>query len=135
MNVNSVKAVLMAICIGLIPTIEDKDNQNIIVITNSLSAARKIIKSHITPFQKIIVPLATKIFSFKKENNHCNVQFWYCLSKAEWPKHKLVNEQVKEADNVPVYPNKNSFSFSKKKECNDILKEWQSSFARDKNEG
>jgi len=34
---------------------------------------------------------------------------------------------------MPIYPNKNSFSFSKKKECDNILKEWQSSFTSDKN--
>ena len=33
------------------------------------------------------------------------------------------NKQVKKADNSPIYPSKNSFSFSKKKECNNILKE------------
>jgi len=46
MNITSVKAELIAICIGLI---KDKDNQNIIVITDSFSTTRKVIKSYIIP--------------------------------------------------------------------------------------
>ena len=49
-NVTSVEAKLIAICIGFIPAIKDKNNHNIAVITDFLSAARKVLKSHISLF-------------------------------------------------------------------------------------
>jgi len=65
MNITSVKAELIAICIGLI---EDKDNQNIIFITDSFSTTRKVIKSYIIPFQKIIIPLVMLVSQLLSQN-------------------------------------------------------------------
>ena len=45
MNVMSIEAKLMAICIGLISVIENNNSHNIIVITNSITAASKILES------------------------------------------------------------------------------------------
>jgi len=39
--------------------------------------------------------------------------------------HRLINNQVKAADDTPILPSKNSFPFSKKKKCDNILREWQ----------
>jgi len=50
MNITSIEAELMAICIGLIPTIEDNDTHDIIVLTDTISTANKIFKSCVNPF-------------------------------------------------------------------------------------
>ena len=49
MNVTSVEAELLVIRIGLIPAMEDNDTHDIIVITDSISAASKTLKSHVNP--------------------------------------------------------------------------------------
>ena len=107
MNIISIKAELMAICIGLIPAMKNNDTHNIIVITNSITATSKVLKSHVNPFQNIIIPLATRIKSFLSKDNRNAIYYWYCPSKAEWPRHRLVNNQVKAADNTPTLPSKN----------------------------
>ena len=57
------------------------------------------------------------------------IYFWYCSSKAEWPRHKCVDNQVKASTCIPTFPSKESYLFSKKKECNNTLCKWQMSFA------
>jgi len=50
MNIIFVEAELMAIHSGLISTMEKQNVHEIIVITDSIIAAKKIFKSHIGPF-------------------------------------------------------------------------------------
>jgi len=49
MNITPVEAKLMAIYIGLSFALDSHDNHNIIVITDLLVAARKIMESHVNP--------------------------------------------------------------------------------------
>jgi len=83
MNIISIKAELMAICIGLIPAMKNNDTHNIIVITNSITATSKVLKSHVNLFQNIIIPLAARIKSFLSKDNRNAIYYWYCPSKAE----------------------------------------------------
>jgi len=48
-NIIAVKAELIAICTGLIPAIEINNIHNIIVITNSITAAKKILEFKVNP--------------------------------------------------------------------------------------
>jgi len=48
-NVTPIEAKLMAIHIGLIPAIEDNNIYDITVITNSISAASKVLESKVDP--------------------------------------------------------------------------------------
>jgi len=123
MNVTSVKAKLMAIHIGLISAIEHNDTHDIIIITDSIAATSKILESKVNPFQNIVIPLATKIKFFLNKDTRNAIHFWYCPSKAKWPRHKLVDNQVKTNNIPPMCPTSNSYLFNKKKEYDDILKE------------
>jgi len=125
----------MAIRISLILAMEISDIHNIIVITNSFSAASKILESKVNPFQSIVLLLATEISSFLSKNARNNIHFWYCPSKAKWPRHKLVNDQVKATNSVPELPSRVFHLFSKKKECNDILCKWQTLFSTNLKKG
>jgi len=58
-----------------------------------------------------------------------------CPSKAKWPRHKLVDDQVKANSCVPTFPSKESYFFSKKKECDNTLCKWQTSFANSLKKG
>jgi len=40
-----------------------------------------------------------------------------------------VDNQVKVAVNIPIYPSRNLYLFSRKKECDNALKEWQLLFS------
>ena len=125
----------MAICTRLIPAIGIDDIYDITVITDSITTARKILESKVNPFQNIFILLASTIKSFFNKDSRNKIHFWYCPSKAEWPRHKLVNDQVKANTCVPTFSSKDSHLFSKKKECDNILCKWQALFANSLKKG
>jgi len=77
----------------------------------------------------MVIPLTSAIKSFFSKDSKNKIHFWYCPSKAKWPRHKLIDEQVKANTCVSTFPSKDSYLFSQKKECDNILCEWQTSFA------
>jgi len=77
----------------------------------------------------MVIPLTSAIKSFFSKDSKNKIHFWYCPSKAKWPRHKLIDEQVKANTCVSTFPSKDSYLFSQKKECDNILYEWQTSFA------
>ena len=135
MNVTSIKAKLIAIRISLIPAMERDDTHNVTIVTDSITAANKILELHVNPFQNIALSLASNIKSFLDRDRRNSIHFWYYPSKAKWSRYKLIDDQVKMANDTLILFNKNSFLFSKKKECNKILKEWQTLFLASQKKG
>jgi len=121
LNVTSIEAELMAIHTSLIPAMEIDGIYDITVITDSIAAAKKILESKVDPLQNMFIPLASTIKTFLSKDGRNKIHFWYCPSKAEWPRHKLVDDQVKASSCNPTFPSKESHLFSRKKECNNIL--------------
>jgi len=135
MNITPIEAELMSMRLSLIPALDNINTCNITVITDSISAARKILESKTSPFQKSILPIASQIKAFLSRDNRNTIHFWQCPKKAEWPRYNLVDDQVKASNGTPTCPSKNSHLFSQKKECDNILKEWQDSFASSHKKG
>jgi len=121
LNVTFIEAELMAIRAGLIPAMEIDSIHDITVITDSIAAAKKILESKVDPLQNMFIPLASAIKTFLSKDSRNKIHFWYCPSKAEWPRHKLVDDQVKASSCDPTFSSKESHLFSKKKECDNIL--------------
>jgi len=94
---------------------------DIMVITDSITAAKKILESKVDPLQNMLIPLASAIKTFLSKDSRNKICFWYCPSKAKWPRHKLVNDQVKASLCTPIFPSKESHLFSRKKECDNTL--------------
>ena len=113
----------MAICISLIPAMEDNNIHDITVITDSISAASKVLESKVNPLQNIVIPVAYAIKLYLTRDSRNRIHFWYHPSKAEWPRHKLVDDQVKASTNAPELSCKNLHLFNRKRECDDILQE------------
>jgi len=122
-NITSIEAELMAIRLGLILAMEEENVHNIIVITDSIAVAKKVFESKTDPLQNMFIPVTSAIDSFFRKDSRNKIQFWFCPSKAKWPKHKLVDDQVKADNCTPIFPSKESHLFSKKKECDNILSE------------
>ena len=131
----SVEAELMAIQLGLISATEKENVHNIILITDSIVAAKKIFKSKIDLLQNIFILVISAVNSFFKRDGRNKIQFQFCPSKAKWPKHQLIDDQVKADNCTLVFPSKESYLFSQKKECDSILHEWQNSFTTNPKRG
>jgi len=135
LNITSIEAELMAIRTGLTPAMEIDGVHDITVITDSITVAKKILESKVDPLQNMFIPLASAIKTFLNKDGRNKIRFWYCPSKAEWPRHKLVDDQVKASSCTPTFPSKESHLFSCKKECNNILCKWQTYFAKSLKKG
>ena len=120
-NVTPLEAEFMAICTGFIPAMEIDNIHNITVITDSIAAVRKILESKVNPLQNMFIPLAFVAKTFLNKDGKNKIHFWYCPSKAKWPRHKLVDDQVKANTCNPTLSSKESHLFSKKKECDNIF--------------
>jgi len=92
MYITSVEAELIAMHIGLIPTIEDNNTHDIIIITDLISATSKVLKSHVNPFQNYVILLASRIKTYLEKDKRNIIHFWQCPSKAKWPRQKLVDD-------------------------------------------
>jgi len=125
----------MAIHTGLIPAMEIDNIHDIMVITDSITAARKILESKVDPLQNMFILLAVAVKTFLSKDGRNKIHFWYCPSRAEWPRHKLVDDQVKATLCAPTFPSKESHLFSKKKECDTTLCKWQTHFANSLKKG
>ena len=134
-NVTFIKAELIAIHTGLIPAIEIDNIHDITIITDFIAAARKILESKVDLLQNMFIPLASIAQTFLSKDNRNKIHFWYCPSKAEWPRHKLIDDQVKASSCTLTFPSKESYLFSKKKECDITLCKWQMSFANSLKKG
>ena len=73
----------MAIRTGLTPAMEIDGVHDIMVITDSITAAKKILESKVNPLQNMFIPLASAIKTFLSKNSRNKIYFWYCPSKAE----------------------------------------------------
>jgi len=91
-NVTPLEAEIMTICTKLIPAMKIDNIHDITVITNSITAARKILESKVNLLQNIIILLASAIETFLSKNGRNKIHFWFCPSKAKWPRHKLVDD-------------------------------------------
>ena len=93
----------------------------IIVITNSIHAAKKIFdsSSHLFQIQSVAILEDLHLFFSKDPNNL--IEFWECSSHLDWHLHKAVDLEIKAFYLTPSYPSKTSWDYSKKSECDNIL--------------
>ena len=108
-NITPIEVELMAICTGLISAMEIDNIHNITVITDSIAVARKILESKVNPLQNMFIPLASAVKTFLSKDSRNKIHFWYCPSKAKWPRHKHVDDQVKASTCNPTFPSRVTF--------------------------
>ena len=125
----------MAIYTDLILAMEINNIHDIIIITDFITVAKKILEFKVNPLQNMFIPLASAIKAHLNKDSRNKIHFWYCSSKVKWPRYQLVNDQVKASRCIPTFPSKDSHLFSRKKECDDILCKWQTSFTNNLKKG
>jgi len=65
----------MAIYTGLILAMKIDNIHDIIVITNSITAARKILESKVNPLQNMFIPLASAIKAHLNKDSRNKIHF------------------------------------------------------------
>ena len=75
-----------------------------------------------------MIAISKDLQRFFKEHLNNSVKFWDCPNNKDWHLHAQVDKETKKFDLIPLYPSKTSWDFSKKKECDNIIKEWHNEF-------
>ena len=128
MNIISTKVELLPIRYGINLAIQVLNVRQIIIITDAIPAARCIfdLSNHLFQLHFIVVSQDLRVFFNKNSNNI--ILFWNCPSSNKWPPHLAVDKKTKQLKTDPIFLCKSSWDFSKKEECDIILKNWQITF-------
>ena len=57
-----------------------------------------------------------------------SIEFWDCSNNKKWHLYLLVDKKIKKFELISLYPYKVLWDFDKKKEYNNIIKEWHTTF-------
>jgi len=124
----SSKAEFFAIRYGINQAIHLHGISKIIVITDSIYAVKKIFNPLSHPLQKHAAFILNSLRGFFTCHQENTIVFWECPSKSKWNLHKRVDIETKLFNLIPLLPNKNSWDFSKRSECNNIIDKWEMTF-------
>ena len=126
--VTSTEAEMFAIRCSINQATARTNISKIVVITNSIHAAKKIFNPsfHLFQIQSVAILEDLCLFFSKDPNN--SIEFWKCPSRLDWYLHKAVDLETKAFYPTSSYPSKTSWDYSKKSECDDISNIWKIMF-------
>jgi len=127
-HITSTEAELFAIRCGINQATNFDNVFKIIVITNSIHAARKIFELSVHLYQVQSAAILSDLCNFFKCHENNSIEFWECPSHLKWHFYKEVDKETKTFNPALLYPCKTSWDFSKKSKSNDILKVWKMTF-------
>jgi len=126
--VTSTEAELFAIRCGINQACSNDIVSKIIVITDSIHAARKIFDSESHPFQLHTAAILCELRGFFNSNRNNSIEFWECPSRLKWRLHHDIDKDSKSFHLTPSYPCKISWDFCKKTDSDDIINQWKMTF-------
>ena len=119
--VTSMEAELFAIRCGINQACAINNVSKIIVITDSIHAAKKIFDSGSHPHQIHSAAILSELRTFFSSNESNTIEFWECPSKLRWRLHSDVDKDSRSFSSLPSYPTKISWDYCKKINCDDSL--------------
>ena len=131
----SMEVELFAIRCSINQTSSIDNISKIIVIADSIHAAKKIFNSESHPFQIHTTAILSELQKFFNSNDANSIEFWECPSKLKWRFHKDVDKDFKSFTVTPIYPCKISWDFCKKSDSDDIINQWKMTFQTSKGKG
>jgi len=127
-HVTSTEAELFAIRCSINQASNLDNMSKIIVVTDSIYAARKIFEPSVHLYQVQSAAILSDLHSFFKHHENNSIKFWQCLSHLKWHLHNEVGKETKTFNLTSLYLCKTSWDFSKKNKSDNILKVWKIMF-------
>ena len=100
----------------------------IIVVTNSIHAARKIFDDKYNPYQIHSTAVLHELRHFFAAGQENSIEFWECPSCLKWRLHKLVNKKSKSFNPLSSLLSKISWDFCRKTDSDNIINLWKMTF-------
>jgi len=119
-NVTSTEAELFAIRCGINHAINLPGISKIVVVTDSIHAAKKIFDLATHSFQSQLAAISEELRKFFITNINNSIEFWEYSNCCDWPLFKAVDRDTKLLHQMPLPPGKLLWDFGKKSECDNI---------------
>ena len=100
----------------------------IIIVTNSIHAARKIFDSKSHPYQIHTTAILSELCCFFAISQKNSIKFWEYPSRLNWRLHKAIDKDSKLFNSLPTYPCKISWDYCKKINNDNIINQWKMTF-------
>ena len=126
--VTSMDAELFAIRCGINQACSKANISKVMVIMDSIHAAKKIFNSKSHPFQSHTAVILSKLQGFFNSNHDNSIEFWECPSHLKWRFHHDVNKDSKSFHPMPAYPCRISWDYCKKTDSDNIISQWKMTF-------
>ena len=121
--VTSTEAELFTIRCGINQACSKDNVSKIIIVTDSIHAAKKIFDSDSHLYQLYSIVILHELQEFFNANLNNSIEFWECPSCLNWRFHRNVDRETKSFNPTPSYPCKTLWDFCKKINSNDIIKQ------------
>jgi len=128
MFITSLEAELFAMRCGINQACNKDNVSKIIIITNSIHAAKLIFNSSSHSLQSHSAAILSKLQLFFNKSQDNSIEFWECPSCLKWRFHKDVDKDSKLFNPTPIFSCKISWDYCKKTDSDDIIKQWKMHF-------
>ena len=127
-NITSTKVELFTIRYSINQATNLPGISKIIIITDFIHATRLIFDSFIHLSQVHLAAISKKLRRFFIMSNDNSIEFWECSSCCDWPFFKFVDKDTKQFCQMPLLFYKSLWNFSKKRECENIIRNYKIMF-------
>ena len=126
--VTSTEAELFAIRCGINQACGKNNISKIIIISNSIHAAKKIFESSPHPYQLHTTSILQELRQFFDKDQINSIKFWECPSRLNWRLHQAVDKDSKSFNPQPMLPSHISWDYCEKINSNNIINHWKMTF-------
>ena len=102
--VTSTKAELFTIRYSINQACIKENVSKIIVVTNSIHAAKKIFDSKLHLYQSHTTAILSELYYFFNTKQENSIEFWECPSHLKWRFHYDVDKDLKSFNLTPFFP-------------------------------
>ena len=124
----STEAEMFAIRCGINQATSKTNVSKIVIITDSIHAAKRIFDPSSHPFQNQSIAILGDLHHFFSKDLNNSIKFWECSSCLDWHLYKAIDVETEVFNPTSAYPCKMSWDYSKKSECDDISNIWKMTF-------
>ena len=102
---------------------------------DSIQCVQKLFDTSNHSLQGHTIAISHCLGVFFSKNPANSIQFWDCPSDNRWPLHHRFDSQTKSLRLPIKYPNKESWDYCRKSECDDLILTWQMFFENSQYKG
>ena len=114
---------------GLVVKATSFDVKCIVIITDSLTAARRAVDASVYSGQAYSLAIVQALRGFFTNHPDCSIHFWDCPSKAQWSLHFLAHEDATSTKIAAGHYLATSLDALQSKSTTACLNAWRTSFA------